>query len=171
METIPKTSLRPFLRQAALQAGALAAAALLLGAAVNLLRPDGLPWIGKHSLRERLQAAAADDPVVSLDEAVRLHREGKALFLDARSAGWFEAGRVKGARNLPPKELEARFEAVLRGVDRQTPIVTYCDGETCDLSHQLALALKAKGFKNVRVLVNGWSVWTRKGLPVEEDKP
>ena len=46
-------------------------------------------------------------------------------------------------------------------------IVTYCDGENCDLSHDPALFLKEMGFENVRVLVNGWTVWHEAGLPTE----
>lgn len=49
-------------------------------------------------------------------------------------------------------------------------IVTYCDGESCDLSHELALFLKEMGFENVRVLVNGWSVWQQAGLPTDAGK-
>jgi 3-mercaptopyruvate sulfurtransferase SseA len=46
-------------------------------------------------------------------------------------------------------------------------LITYCDGESCDLSHELALFLKEMGFENVRVLVNGWSVWQQAGLPFQ----
>jgi 3-mercaptopyruvate sulfurtransferase SseA len=48
-------------------------------------------------------------------------------------------------------------------------IITYCDGESCELSHELALFLKEMGFANVRVLVNGWTVWQQAGLPTEAD--
>jgi rhodanese-related sulfurtransferase len=46
-------------------------------------------------------------------------------------------------------------------------IITYCDGEHCDLSVELALYLKKMAFENVRVLVNGWTVWKQAGLPTE----
>ena len=47
-------------------------------------------------------------------------------------------------------------------------IIAYCDGEHCDLSHELALFLKEMGFENARVLVNGWTVWQQAGLRVPD---
>lgn len=49
-------------------------------------------------------------------------------------------------------------------------IITYCDGDTCNLSKELALLLENLGFSKVRVLVNGWTVWQNAGLPVEAEK-
>ena len=50
-------------------------------------------------------------------------------------------------------------------IDGSEMIITYCDGESCDLSHELALFLKEMGYDNVRILVNGWTVWQHAGLP------
>jgi rhodanese-related sulfurtransferase len=52
----------------------------------------------------------------------------------------------------------------------ETVIISYCDGETCNLSHDLALFLKDAGFLNVRVLVNGWTVWRESHFPVESSE-
>ena len=46
-----------------------------------------------------------------------------------------------------------------------------CDGETCELSHDLALFLRDAGFVNTRVLVNGWTLWQQAGLPMEAGEP
>jgi 3-mercaptopyruvate sulfurtransferase SseA len=46
--------------------------------------------------------------------------------------------------------------------------VTYCDGETCSLSEDLAKELMAMGYKQVKVLLNGWTRWNEAGLPVEK---
>ena len=37
---------------------------------------------------------------------------------------------------------------VTADLELTTPIVTYCDGETCELSHDLALFLRDAGFTN-----------------------
>ena len=55
----------------------------------------------------------------------------------------------------------------LKPTDR---IITYCDGETCNLSHDLALFLTEMGFQDVKVLVNGWTVWLDNNQPVEQGK-
>jgi len=58
--------------------------------------------------------------------------------------------------------------SVMQDIFHDTPIITYCDGETCNLSHDLALFLKDMGFAHVNVLVNGWTLWIEKGLPTQE---
>ena len=55
-------------------------------------------------------------------------------------------------------------------MEPETPIITYCDGETCNLSHDLALFLRDMGFMNVRVLVNGWTAWHESRFPVESSE-
>jgi 3-mercaptopyruvate sulfurtransferase SseA len=44
-------------------------------------------------------------------------------------------------------------------------IITYCDGERCPLSRELAEALRVEGVENVRELRNGWTLWQEQGLP------
>ena len=50
--------------------------------------------------------------------------------------------------------------------DAAPMIITFCDGQSCRLSHELALFLREMGYENVRVLVNGWTLWQQAGLPV-----
>jgi 3-mercaptopyruvate sulfurtransferase SseA len=45
-------------------------------------------------------------------------------------------------------------------------VITYCDGESCNLSHELAVFLQDMGVEQVRMLFNGWTVWREAGLPV-----
>jgi 3-mercaptopyruvate sulfurtransferase SseA len=44
-------------------------------------------------------------------------------------------------------------------------VVVYCDGEKCELSHEVQARLRGLGYKNVRVLINGWTLWQAAGLP------
>ena len=55
-------------------------------------------------------------------------------------------------------------------VSEERAVITYCDGETCELSMELAVFLRNAGYKNVKVLSNGWSVWKQDGLPVETEQ-
>jgi rhodanese-related sulfurtransferase len=55
---------------------------------------------------------------------------------------------------------------VLAKIPPDVTIITYCDGEDCDLSMNLARALFFRGYENIRVLVNGWTRWKGAGLPV-----
>ena len=56
---------------------------------------------------------------------------------------------------------------VIADLANDAVIITYCDGDTCNLSKDLALFLENLGFSKVRILVNGWTVWHDAGLPVE----
>ena len=90
-----------------------------------------------------------------------------AVIIDARPNDDYEKGHIRGALSLPWRDVDQRFMEVTKDISVDTPIITYCDGETCSLSHDLAVFLKDMGFMNVRVLVNGWTVWQAAGLPVE----
>jgi rhodanese-related sulfurtransferase len=106
--------------------------------------------------------------VVSLDRARELFERDAGLFVDARPPGQYANGHIRGALNVPWQAVDRYFMEAADRLDGADAIVTYCDGESCDLSHELALFLKDMGFEDVRVLVNGWTVWKEAGLPTEE---
>jgi rhodanese-related sulfurtransferase len=143
--------------------------AVVLGLLVNQLRPNGISFTGDWSTEAQLTTEAGDSLAISLVEAENLFFSGVAVFLDARSADAYASGHIEEARNLPPDELEERFPKVMAGVPEDVPIITYCDGESCALSKELALFLLDSGYSNVRVLVNGWELWRQNNLPVEAD--
>lgn len=149
------------------QAAALLLAAGLLALGVNAIRPDGIPLIGDWSPEARLSLENGTNLSIPIEEAEALFFSGEAVFLDARDASEYASGHIYGARNLPWMEFETAFEKVMGDVSRDVVIVTYCDGEGCGLSRELALALLAKGYTHVRVLVNGWTVWRDRTLPVD----
>lgn len=132
---------------------------------VNQLRPHKLPWIGDWTLESQLALDSGDNLAISLAEAESFFYAEAALFLDARSALDFADGHIEGARSLPWEQFEALADEVLREVGPETIIITYCDGNSCNLSKELALALMDRGYVNVRVLVNGWTVWQERSLP------
>ena len=112
-------------------------------------------------------APAAGYAEISLDEAVRLFQEGDAIFIDARHAADYEAGHIKGARNLSAADQGAWMSDFLSTTDPATVIVTYCDGQECHLAPDLAELLFFNGFDKVYYLTNGWTRWQEQGLPVE----
>jgi rhodanese-related sulfurtransferase len=146
----------------------LSAAAAL---AVNGLRTDRLPLVGDFSVGARITTATGERMDIALEEAEKLFFTHAAVFIDARPAEDYAKGRIQGARSLPWQDVDLNFIGVTADLDLATPIVTYCDGETCELSYDLALFLRDAGFINTRVLVNGWTVWQQAGLPVESGVP
>lgn len=149
------------------QSGAILLFAAILGLSCNQLRPGSLALVADWSPEARLNLESGDTMAISLEEAEELFHTQLAVFLDARSPELYAEGHIQRALNLPWDEFESRFANFMADIPPQTLIITYCDGETCNLSKDLAMSLFEKGYTNVRVLVNGWTLWQNKGLPIE----
>lgn len=149
------------------QGGVILLFASLVALGVNHVRPGGIPLVADWSPEAQLTLESGDSLAISLDEAETLFLTQSAVFLDARSPELFAEGHIQGAVNLPWDAFEQEFAPVMASVSQDTPLVAYCDGESCGLSRDLAIALLEKGYTNVRVLVNGWSLWLEKGLPID----
>lgn len=99
-------------------------------------------------------------------EALILFRRGDALFIDARHSYDFELGHIKGAMNIPLQEFH-NGHPLLASVPRNKLIVTYCDGEECNSSVELAKEMYAAGYSNVKIFFGGWNEWRHHNLPQE----
>jgi rhodanese-related sulfurtransferase len=110
------------------------------------------------------EVAAALSKVITLEEAADLFAEGRALFVDARDAQSYADGHIQGAISLPLMTFPQGLDEIRHGLDGMT-VITYCDGERCTLSRDLAEALRVEGVENVRELRNGWTLWQEQGLP------
>ncbi len=154
--------------QAFWQCSALFVLSALLALTINQFQTDRLALIGDWSVEGRLTTATGERLDIPLAEAEKLFTEKRAVFFDARSREEYESGHISGARSLPWHDVDQQFIEATEDISLDTAIITYCDGETCNLSHDLAMFLKAMGFSNVRVLVNGWTVWQESRLPVEK---
>lgn len=154
------------LRRAMLQLIFLIIAAVSIGLGTNHLRSDGIAVFEDWSALSQ-NGEEGDGAVISLEKAEELFKNDTALFLDARPKGDFDAGHINGAIHFPWQEVESSYMANAVSLDEKEHLICYCDGEACDLSHNLAMFLTDLGYTNVRVLVNGWTVWRNAGLPIE----
>jgi len=136
-----------------------------IGTVVNLIRPDSIPFVDSWSMTEKLVTEDGDTLAIPLEDAANLFTENAAVFLDARTPAEYDQGHIQGAVNLPWHDVDNYFETVIMILDPEAMVITYCDGETCSLSHDLALFLKDLGFTRVKVLVNGWTLWKEHRLP------
>lgn len=140
----------------------IAALSVGLALAFNATRPDSLPLTpSQHN------ASMNDLPQgeIPMDEAARLFATGQAVFVDARSAQDYAQGHIEGAVSIPVFAFVQLFPPTRAQLEGKT-IITYCDGEDCTLSQDLADQLRANGLANVLVLKNGWSLWQDAALPV-----
>lgn len=154
--------------RAAYQCALILLVASLIGVTSNHFRTDRIPLVGDWSVKGQLQSKGfGEELIVPMEEAEVLYYSGQGVFLDARSDEIFSQGHIAGAKNLPWVEFEARSGEILADIPKDAEIITYCDGESCSLSKELALALLGNGYTRVRVLVNGWALWQQAGLPAE----
>ncbi|MCF8074806.1 MAG: rhodanese-like domain-containing protein [Desulfotignum sp.] len=139
---------------------------MALGAAVNLIRPDSIPFVETWSMVDKLVTEDGETLAIPLEDAADLFADNAVVFLDARTPAEYGQGHIQGAVNLPWHEVDNYFETVIMTLDTEAMIITYCDGEACSLSHDLAMFLKDLGFTRVKVLVNAWTLWKEHDLPI-----
>ena len=150
------------------QAGLIIILAAVTGLLTNVVRSNTLPLVTDWTPEARLTTSRGNSMVVSLDEARSLCLEKQAIFLDARSPRDYAKGHIRCAQNIPWQSLDEHIDRIFDRIPENTRIVTYCDGEHCSLSEDLAKELVSMGYKNVKVLLNGWTRWLEAGLPVEK---
>jgi rhodanese-related sulfurtransferase len=99
---------------------------------------------------------------VTREDLVRRITGHLVTLLDVRPAEEFARGHLPGARNIQLAELGRR----LKELPKKIEIVAYCRGPYCMLSFEAVAALRAKGFKALR-LEDGFPEWKAAGLAVE----
>jgi rhodanese-related sulfurtransferase len=125
----------------------------------------------KKETATTLQRTSADPKVgaarrISREEAIKLVRENKAVYVDVRSKDSFDRGHIKGALSFPGSQLLARIGEL----PTDKLVITYC---ACVAEHSAAVAvanLNGAGFRNSAALIGGWDDWIALGLPTEKTK-
>lgn len=150
------------------QSGLIFILAAVAGLLINQARSNTLPLVAAWSPEARLTADVGESMAISLEEAKALCLDKDAVFLDARSPEDYARGHIRCAQNIPWQSFDEYIDRVFETIPDNARIVTYCDGEHCSLSEDLAKELLSMGYENVKVLLNGWTRWLEGGLPVEK---
>lgn len=90
---------------------------------------------------------------------------GKALILDARPEVRYHEGRIPSSYPMPypiPANMKDEYLKVLKDKPKDTEIITYCSGESCEKSPNLAIELKKMGYTNVKVYSKGIPEWKKR---------
>lgn len=102
------------------------------------------------------------------EETNEAFQKGNGIIIDSRSEYDYRLGHIRGSVNLPLKEFDARKD-VYGSWPKDTLLITYCDGQECNSSMDLATKLAEAGFTNVRFFFGGWAEWQQHGSPEEGD--
>jgi Rhodanese-related sulfurtransferase len=145
------------------------AVSLFIAVVFNLIRPAGINMFG-FSSAALIKEQQAIIPEISLWEAYSLYLKNKVIFIDARDPLSFEDGHIAGAINIYPDEASLHSSSLKIKADEGFIFITYCDGLQCPLSKEIAHALLLRGIPNVKILVNGWILWSKAGYPISKGK-
>ena len=100
-------------------------------------------------------------PAVSAEQVAAQIAENKTLVVDARpQKPKFDKGHIPTAINIPYSQFDALKGKLPRDLD--TPIIFYCGGLACKLSHKSAAKALVMGYKNVSVFTRGYPDWKAK---------
>ena len=102
--------------------------------------------------------------LVSLEIAKSMY-DKNIVFIDSRDELEYNKSHILNAKLAPANPGE-----ILRWVNEDDPIVTYCSGGECDLSLELARVLMGEdwAFSKVFVYDGGISEWKNAGYPISK---
>jgi rhodanese-related sulfurtransferase len=103
---------------------------------------------------------------ITIPEANKLVREGKAVFVDVRTHEQYMLGHIKGALSIPGSQLLSR----LREIPPGKMIIAYCACSAEQSSGHAVTELNARGVKNAAALTGGWHAWQSASLPTATGK-
>jgi rhodanese-related sulfurtransferase len=139
---------------------------------VNMMRSDGLDIFGKpapaRQPSESPQSGSSSEVMsIGIDEAIGVHTQQSALFLDARPAEDYARGHIPGAVSFPDYRFDEKIGPFLESTPPEMTLVTYCEGESCHLSLSLAEKLYLAGYENVYHMIDGLGQWKMRDMPLE----
>jgi rhodanese-related sulfurtransferase len=105
--------------------------------------------------------------IVNRDEVRKLIEADDVVVLEALPASDYESGHLPGARNMPHDQVDELAAGLVP--DKDTPVVVYCAGGTCENSAIAARRLEQLGYTNVADYAPGKPDWSEAGLPLETD--
>ncbi len=95
-------------------------------------------------------------------------KKANYLVLDVRGVSYYEEGHLPGAVVIPNYRF-AKYKDRLPK-DKNTQIITYCNGYTCSMSPNFYRVLtEGYGYKNVRMFSSGFPAWRTSGEPVHTE--
>ncbi|MCF6253554.1 MAG: hypothetical protein L3J38_02280 [Thiomicrorhabdus sp.] len=104
---------------------------------------------------------------VDTAEAKKLWDSG-AIFIDSRKKEDWEDGHIAKAIHLDRGDREKYTrENVSKMFKKDQALVTYCYGEVCTRSSQMAADLVSVGYTNVYFYRGGFPAWSFAGHPLE----
>ncbi|WP_031483242.1 rhodanese-like domain-containing protein [Maridesulfovibrio frigidus] len=91
--------------------------------------------------------------------AQKMAKGDEYLLIDARPTKKFLAGSIPSSISIPDSKFEKRKG--LLPTDKNAPLIYFCQGYKCKLSHKSAIKAKKLGYTNVSVAEAGYPGWVK----------
>jgi rhodanese-related sulfurtransferase len=146
-----------------LRMAALAAAALIVGLAVNQVHPEGI-----H--RNMLASVFSTEfrwRRITADSAQVLFSSNAAKFVDIRSEKEYRTDRIPGAESQPFYSFFRNFRRFEKNHPKTDTYVFYCFEPACREGHAMLAWMGRRGYGKAVWMYGGLSQWIQSGYPVE----
>jgi rhodanese-related sulfurtransferase len=107
--------------------------------------------------------------ITAQELTAKIHEHARFVLVEALPPSYYESGHLPGAINLPLDAIVPQAAELLP--DKQTEVIVYCSGPTCQNSHIAERKLTSMGYERVRVFSGGKAEWTQSGRPLETTTP
>jgi len=133
---------------------------------VQYLEKDGEKTAVMVVAKPPVKVAAKD--TVTLEDVQKLvaqgPEKGNYFLVDCRPAPRFMEGAIPTAVNLPFPAFDKNVDKL--PADKNKLIIYYCSGRTCNMSPGSLQKVRALGYTNAKVFVDGMPAWARKNMGV-----
>ena len=109
----------------------------------------------------------SEAPVIDVMTAYQLWLGKKAVFVNALSARSYAMEHIPGSVNIPSSAPRNALSQ-LRGLPKDTILISYCAYHQCHAADATAQFLKDNGYTQVFVFRAGMHGWKAQGFPVEK---
>ncbi|MBI5326004.1 MAG: rhodanese-like domain-containing protein [Ignavibacteriae bacterium] len=132
----------------------------------TLVIKDSVKKIKKDSInikKDSIKSVISDDGIlaISYKQVVKLLGRNDVVFIDARNPENYLKAHIGKAINIFPYEPNDAHIGKIASLSRYKTYVVYCDGGTCDLSHEVIKIMIDFGFKRIFLFSGGWEEWMK----------
>ena len=136
------------------------AVSLLCGITFNLVNPNGLKILPQSLAGESISS-------VSLSMALAKHKEGGAIFVDARPESFYKQGHIEDAVNMPAAIFDIMYMFELSDTDKRKDIIVYGRTLSSRYDNHVARKLILRGHNSTMILDANLKAWKKKGYSVK----
>ena len=136
------------------------AVSLLCGITFNLVNPNRLKILPPSLAGESISS-------VSLSMAMAKHKEGGAIFVDARPESFYKQGHIENAVNMPAAIFDIMYMFELSEADKSKDIIVYGRTLSSRYDEYVARKLILRGHNSTMILEANLKAWKKKGYSVK----